>query len=180
MASGDEQFSDHSETLTGRRRWVMPVLLSAAAVLLALGLALPIVEVERLLVFEERASLLRLVYELLAQGEILLGAVVAVFSVAFPVFKLGLLIKLCVRPPVAEAARRALAWIDRLGRWSMLDVLVVALVVFSVKTSGWATAASQPALYCFTAAVLLKMAAAAIIRRRLAAAAAGGKASDAE
>lgn len=151
----------------------LAALLIAATILLALGLALPIVEVERLLVFEERTSLLRLVYELLVQGEVLLGGVVGIFSVAFPAFKIGLLLRLWLRPPQAASARRALAWIDRLGRWSMLDVLVVALVVFSVKASGWATAASQPALYCFAVAVLLTMAAASLTRRRLAAASAG-------
>jgi len=145
-------------------------LLLAAAGLLALGLLLPIVRVERLWLFERETSLLGLAYGLLGHGEIFLGTVVTVFSVIFPAGKLAVLAWLMWRAPHGAAAHRALGWVERLGRWSMLDVLVVALVVFSIKASGWATAASRPGLYCFAGAVVLTMVAAARMRRRLASA----------
>jgi len=145
-------------------------LLLAAGGLLVPGLALPVVQIDRLLIISEEASLLALTYGLLGEGDIFLGLVVGVFSIVFPVAKLGLLGWLWLRPPRQETARHALARLEWLGRWSMLDVLVVALVVFSVKTSGWATAMVKPGLYCFAAAVMLTIVAAARMRRRLAAA----------
>lgn len=141
-------------------------MLLASAVLLSLGLSLPVVEVNKLLVFESRASLVGLTLGLMRQGEIVLGVVVGLFSVAFPIGKLAVLIWLWLQPDRAAIAHSLVRAVEWLGRWSMLDVLVLALVVFSVKASGWATAASQPGLYCFVAAVLLTLVSAARLRRQ--------------
>ena len=47
-----------------------------------------------------------------------------------------------------------LSW---LGRWSMLDVMVLALVVFYTKQTGVADATELPGIYFFSVAVLLTM-----------------------
>ena len=44
-----------------------------------------------------------------------------------------------------------------LGKWSMLDVLVLALMIFYIKSNGIADASSQPGIYFFFGAVLLTM-----------------------
>jgi len=36
-----------------------------------------------------------------------------------------------------------------LAKWSMLDVLLVAIAIFAAKTSGLASAVSQPGLWFF-------------------------------
>jgi paraquat-inducible protein A len=48
-----------------------------------------------------------------------------------------------------------------LSKWSMMDVLLVALVVFAAKTSGLAAAVSQPGVWFYALSTLLVAAASA-------------------
>jgi paraquat-inducible protein A len=50
-----------------------------------------------------------------------------------------------------------------LGKWSMLDVLLLALVIFYVKTSALTDAVSMSGIYMFAASVVLTMVAHAFI-----------------
>lgn len=136
------------------------VLLVAASLLLALGVTLPILRVERLIFFSRDSSLIGIAWDLASSGELLLGLVVAVFSVLFPAAKIVFLAQLVAQAGPHRFLRRHVRFVEALGRWSMMDVLVVALVVFSVKASGLATATTQPGLYCFVGAVLATMLAA--------------------
>lgn len=128
--------------------------------LLVLGLSLPILSVRSLWLFTDRFSIFDAVLRLLAEGELVVAAAVATFSIGFPLCKLvaafALWRRLDAPPARRERAVRRLEWV---GRWAMLDVFVAALVVFSVKASGIADARTEPGLYLFLASVLLSMAA---------------------
>lgn len=52
-----------------------------------------------------------------------------------------------------------------LANWSMLDVVLVAIVIFAAKTSGLATAITQSGLWFFTASVVLTALASALAAR---------------
>ena len=83
----------------------------------------------------------------------LLALLVGVFSVVFPLVKLGTLHVLSYG---ATHERPAIpAWLKTLSNWSMLDVLLVALVIFAAKTSGLAAAITQPGLWFFAASTVL-------------------------
>ena len=83
-----------------------------------------------------------------------LGArrIIALFSLVFPRLKLG-----CFTwPPMAASARSEHpGWFQALSNWSMLDVVLVALVIFAAKTSGLATAFTRPGLWFFAASAML-------------------------
>src|SRR5690606_10766469 len=84
--------------------------------------------------------------------------VLLLFSVVFPAAKLVL--AAYVWRTCAVADRRlatSLAALDWIGRWSMLDVLVIALLSISIKSSGVADARAQPGLYLFAGSILLSM-----------------------
>ena len=49
----------------------------------------------------------------------------------------------------SHAATGHSGWLRALSNWSMLDVVLVALVIFAAKTSGLATAFTQPGLWFF-------------------------------
>ena len=141
--------------------FAMPILLFAASVSFALGLVLPVAVFKKLIMFAERPSLIEIVMGLWQDGSWLIAAVVALFSVGFPAGKLLVL-------HIAAFAPQHTHWVDRVGvlsKWSMADVLVVALVIFAAKTSGLADAAAQPGLWFYAAATLLSAAAAVLIRR---------------
>jgi len=57
-------------------------------------------------------------------------------------------------------------WFKRigwLGKWSMLDVLILALLVFYAKATEFADAISLPGVYFFSASVFLTMIANSLI-----------------
>ena len=132
------------------------VLLLAGGLLLA-GLILPVIRVERFVFFSAETSLLGLTWQLLSGDDVFLGLVTGLFSVLFPVLKWGLLCFLWIRRHSGRRKAHIVRMIARLGRWSMLDVLILALLVFSVKASGLGTALTQPGLYCFVGAILLTL-----------------------
>lgn len=146
---------------------VLPALLVAAAVAALLaGLLVPAVEFRRFFMFTERHSLSGVVVALLRDGEWFLGGVLGAFSVVFPTMKLA---AMSVAAATLAAGRRpspaALRWTGHLGRWSMLDVLVVALVVFAIKRSGIAGAAALPGIWLFALSVVFAIAASWLIER---------------
>ena len=138
------------------------VLLVVASGSLALGLTLPLVRVDRLWLFEDRPSLLDIVQGLGSEGEWLLALAVALFSVVFPIAKL-------VTAQLA-AIERSIApprWLSALSKWSMMDVLLVALAIFAAKTSGLAAAASEPGLWFYGLSAFSALAATYLGSRRV-------------
>lgn len=70
---------------------------------------------------------------LLTGGHCLVGGVILVFSVIFPLWKLGVLLHAAREAEGGGAAGASLRLIEILGRYSMLDVLVLALLVLAIK-----------------------------------------------
>ena len=134
------------------------VLVAAAA--LALGLVTPLMTLERLYFFTETPSLIEIVRGLWAGDDLLLAVVVGTVSIVFPAAKLVWLQLVAV-----GVTRRGLRHLHALGRWSMMDVLVVALVVFAAKTSGLASALAQPGLWFYAAATLAAAISALLLER---------------
>ena len=95
-------------------------------------------------------------------GDYLLAALIALFSLVFPTVKLALLALSAADPDGREPP----AWAKALSNWSMLDVVLVALVIFATKTSGLATAQTLPGLWFFTLSVVLTAFSSAWLARR--------------
>jgi len=155
------------------RGWdrLVPAALLAALALLAAGLALPVMTVDRFFVFSSHFSILQSLDALWRNREYLLFAAVGLFSVVFPAAKLGtgLALWFCADPK-SERGARLLAWIDGLGRWSMLDVFLLAILLVTIRSQG-VGARTEIGLYLFAAAVVTSILAAQWLRaamRRLA------------
>lgn len=144
-------------------RYLLPALLLASSLCLGFGLTLPLVRMDRLYFFSQSPTLLEIVHGLWEDHELLLALVVGLFSVVFPIAKLAVLhIIAFARRDSGEI--RVPGWLKTLGRWSMLDVLLVALVVFAAKTSGLAAALTQPGLWFFAASAILSSIAATVLK----------------
>lgn len=139
---------------------ILPLVLFAATFCFALGISQPLLRVERLLFFSDEPNLLEVVSTLAREGDLPLAIIVGLFSIGFPALKLVLLHR-------AAYARGAPIpkWLPALSNWSMLDVVLVALVIFAAKTSGLADAASRAGLWFFAASSLLTALASALIRK---------------
>lgn len=146
-----------AEAARGADRLLGPYF-GVVALLLVIGWLTPIMTIERLIVFVERITILEGVARLWQAGEPFLAAVIVLFSVAFPAVKVLLALWLWyTTDPRAPALQRTLDWLEMLGRWSMVDVFLVALVIVAVQSTLVAEATSHAGLYVFTAAVLLSM-----------------------
>ena len=132
--------------------------LIVAAMCFSAGLILPIVEFRRFWLFDDSYSILSLVGALGTAGEWLLAMIVAAFAVVFPAAKILLLGGILGRLPDVSGRSRTVHALEIIGKWSMLDVLVVAVMIVAVKVSGMQSAATQPGIYVFVAAILLSFA----------------------
>ena len=142
----------------------LPVLILAATLSFGLGIVLPLVQVDRLYLFTQEPSLIEIVATLWREGDALLAALVALFSIVFPLVKLALLHIGAYR--AAGPSLRVPDWLRGLSNWSMLDVVLVALIIFAAKTSGLATALARPGLWCFAVSVVSTAAASGLLKRR--------------
>ncbi|OLF74003.1 hypothetical protein AWH62_07600 [Maricaulis sp. W15] len=137
-------------------------LLLLASVLLVPGLTLPALETRHLGLWGDAHSILSLGLSLLSAQEWLLALTVLTFSVGFPFAKLGWMWRLQLSHPASDAVTepRALRWLERLGKWSMADVLVIALVVFSLRGNLLLEARPLIGAFCFALSTILAMLAA--------------------
>lgn len=133
------------------------VLLLATALFLV-GMFLPMITLTKLLLFKNSFSVISGVVELLRNGQYPLFIVVVGFSVVLPLMKIGVLFLLlshrCSETPKIE---RYLDLMHEYGRWAMLDVMVVAVLIVTVKLGAIASIEVHAGLYVFGAAVLLIM-----------------------
>lgn len=136
--------------------WKDLVLLAAAAVCLGMGVSWPILRASRFVVFSRPFSLLDGVWALLAGGDWLLATIIVAFSIVFPLLKIGALAILWIHlRRGARPSRYLIAAVENFGKWSMLDVFIVALIVFTLKEGSFTNVSTAPALYLFIAAFLL-------------------------
>lgn len=129
------------------------LLLALAAIFLLLGITLPIIRFDRLYVFSETPSLLQLVAGLWDEGDLALALLVGAFSIGFPVVKLTALgLEILQRQDRSSFLRRMM---PHLSKWSMMDVMLVAIVIFAAKSSGMAQAVTQAGLWFYAGSALI-------------------------
>lgn len=150
-------------------RLIAPSLLLAAAAL-GLGVFLPVVEVSSLAIFANRFSIAEAAWQLILEGEYLLGVAVTAFSAVFPLGKICAAALLYRR--FAAGGRidaRWIAWLEFFGRWSCGDVLIAAMAIIVTKSTGIADARLEIGMWFFAASVLLTAVAVHRLKRRVAA-----------
>lgn len=122
---------------------IRPFILLIAAVSFGLGITLPLVRFEKFWLFAETPSLIEVITDLYKSGEILLAIAVCAFSIIFPVIKMAATFQ------SAFNGKKPRAWTSALSKWSMMDVLLVAILILAAKTTGLAQAFSQPGLWFY-------------------------------
>ncbi len=117
-----------------------PILLVAAPFLLALGLTLPLIRFEKLYFFDETPSLVGIVASLWNGGDVALAIIVALVSIVLPILKIVGLAAEGMAAGVKSGSAFYRHVIPHLSKWSMMDVLLVAIVIAAAKTTGLADA----------------------------------------
>jgi paraquat-inducible protein A len=134
------------------------LLIAVASILLGIGLVAPIITLEKFLLIENTFSVVSGVVQLLKEGQWFLFFVIACFSIVLPVLKLGVLYLLVgIRLSGEKQLHQYLHWMHLYGKWSMLDVFVVAILVVAVKLGAIANVEMRYGLYAFAASILITM-----------------------
>ncbi len=131
-------------------------LLALMALLLAAQLT-PVLTIKKFVFWKSSYSLWSGMIGLFRDRHYGLAIILLVFSILFPFTKLAVLMALWVGRFTDARRQDVLKWLERLGRWSMLDVFVVAMIVVIAKTGGALQARPRLGIYLFAAAVLLSM-----------------------
>lgn len=128
-----------------------------ALVLYFPAILLPILTVEQL-GQRHQSSLLGGSLELLRSGSVFVGSVVLLFSIIFPLIKIVGLLELSwfglLKQPHQAAIYR---WMELASKWSMLDVMLLALLVMIVKLGGIVEFHLGPAVFAFVGCVGMNM-----------------------
>lgn len=130
----------------------LALLLWVALGLLVAGLTQPMIRFEQFWIFSDTISLWSGTMTLLRSGETFLGSVLMLFSILFPVVKnLWLLVLVQLGRPHGFGMRV----LGALGKWSMLDVFVIAILIVSARMDGITEAQLLSGLYYFVVSIVL-------------------------
>ncbi len=137
---------------------LLNLLLLLALALLVIGVSAPLLTLEKMYFFENTVTLITTVKGLFIQKDWFLFIVIGVFSLCIPVIKIaGLVLILNMEYAKHSFLDKTLHIIELVGKWSMLDVFVVALLLVSVKLGVLAKVEVHYGLYAFAASVLITM-----------------------
>jgi len=146
-------------------RVLVAVLLLISAISFGLGITLPIIHFQKLYFFDDTPSLIGIFFGLWNDESRLVAMAVAIFSVLFPLLKLTIVFITAIAPKTRLTRSPISKWAGALSKWSMMDVLLVALVIFAAKTSGLADAFAQPGLWFYGLSAISGAIAAALLKR---------------
>ncbi len=140
------------------RNFVLSFLIIVATVFFALGIILPVIRFTTVYVWTNEHSIATIIWALFENDEYFLTVVLFLFSILFPFLKLFYLLTLVTSPDIPpEFRKRSISTMEWLGRYSMTDVMVLALMIFYVNSSGYTEASVLPGVYFFAASALITM-----------------------
>jgi paraquat-inducible protein A len=134
-------------------RLLLALTLVLAPLFFGLGIVLPLMRFETLYFFNQSPSLLGVIATLWTGDDPVLAIVVGLVSVVFPVVKMVAISAEAVG--LARGSGLAMRVLPHLSRWSLMDVVLVALVIVAAKTGGIAEAFSQPGLWFYGGSALM-------------------------
>ncbi len=121
------------------------------------AILLPILTIEKM-GHQHESSILMGTIDLIRQGSWFVGAVVLVFSIIFPLAKIVLLLELSLLE-MFHRRHRALTYrlMEAAGRWSMMDVMLLAFLVMLIKLGSIVEFRFGPAVIAFSLCVAMSM-----------------------
>lgn len=128
-----------------------------AMLLFPAAIVLPILEIEKL-GHHYTSSILGGILELYHEGSFVIATIILLFSIVLPIAKLLTLLELCWFRWL-EHHHRSWAYrvIEFSGRWSMMDVMLLAFLVMLIKLSGMVEFHIGPAAVAFAGCVIMSM-----------------------
>ena len=143
---------------TGRSNLRARAYALAALLLFPVAVTLPIMRIERFGDLQDK-SIWSGTIGLMEEGAWAVGLVVFFCSLVIPLMKLGGILMLTSKRTFFSRRRRASTYrmIEKAGRWGMLDVLLISVVVAWLKMGDLVQVHPGPAAWTFTGLVLLSL-----------------------
>jgi paraquat-inducible protein A len=135
----------------------IPIMIALAIVLLVFGLYLPTIKITQFIVNKSTFSILAGIQQLAVEGHVFLAIIVFMFSVIFPLIKLGSLLAVWFVPMTENVRAQCIEVLGHLGKWSMLDVYIVATTIVITKISALVHAEAKVGIYIFTLSIALSI-----------------------
>jgi paraquat-inducible protein A len=152
-----EQISYKSLVRVHQRAGVaIVVMLLASLGCFITGIFSPFTGVTKLWLFENQVSVYEGLKVLWHANELFFFLILFVFTVCFPLVKINAMLLLWLWPHLdGDVARRWYHFVSDIGKWSMLDVFIVAILVLTVKSTGIASIQVGIGFFLFFASVML-------------------------
>jgi paraquat-inducible protein A len=144
-------------------RWDIPVLALVALGLLAWGVFVPALTFENLFA-DDTFSVLTGIQGFFESGNLLLGVLLLSFSVLFPAVKMITIVTLWFARIDAQRRAEVVRWLELLGKWSLLDAFVIAVLVGTVQLGILSEARAEPGIWLYLAAIVLSLIATFLMR----------------
>ncbi|MFM9938082.1 MAG: paraquat-inducible protein A [Hyphomicrobiaceae bacterium] len=154
----EAEAAERSRPPSSLRNFLLALLILSAAICFALGIIQPAIRFTTIYVWTNEHSIASIIWALYTSQEYFLCTVIAMFSVIFPFLKLLYLLTLCLSPNLSTDFRqKSISVMEWLGRYSMTDVMVLALIIFYMNSQGYTEARVMPGIYYFAASALMTM-----------------------
>jgi paraquat-inducible protein A len=150
-----------------QEKLLVNLLLILSFVVFGIGLWAPLLTLKKLIFVTNTFSVMSGISQFFQEGQYGLFLLIFVFTLVLPCFKLVVLFTAWNSDYKRVSRQRHLEWLSALGKWSMLDVFIVAILIASVKLGSIASIEVHYGLYIFTAGVILIMVSAHYIHGRL-------------
>lgn len=132
------------------------VLIIASAIFLFIGFNLPVFTIRKL--WERNTfSILSGITALWKERYYFLAFIIFFFSIIFPLLKLVSLSVIWFVRLTDKQRKTLLHYLSVLGKWSMLDVFVVSIIIVSIKLGVLASSKAENGIYFFGLSILLAM-----------------------
>ena len=122
------------------------LLAFSSLVFLILALCTPFIRISKFYFFNNEPALLQAFWQLVIDGHYLLTSVLILVTVVLPIFKLFSYVQSLF---LQTHNSKWLKYMQVIAKWAMLDVLVVAMLLVSVKLGALAQITIQLGFYYF-------------------------------
>jgi paraquat-inducible protein A len=150
--------TNNISTLHPKNALLLQVLIVLSIVSLIIGLLAPIFTVSKLVFIDNTFSIISGIHQLIEEQQWFLFVIISLFSIVLPIVKI-IILSLLVSHKINSSQKdlKYLDWIHRIGKWSMLDVFVIAILIVAVKLGPLVDIEMKFGLYAFTISVILVM-----------------------
>jgi len=141
-----------------KENFLITHLMIISAVTFLAGISLPFLTITKFFLFKDQISILSGLWQLLTEAEVILFIIIFLFTIILPLLKMIFMARFWYGDfEKKEDRKKYIDLIHKLGKWSMLDVFVVAILVVSIKTGILVETKIHIGLYCFLVSIIMTM-----------------------